>query len=80
MQPVIGAEREVFYRERAAGMYEVEPWYLALVSLLAVFRPILAVSGAIIAANAALLRVAAWTVLCCAVLCDCCDARAKHAG
>lgn len=25
---VIGTEREVFYRERAAGMYKVEPWYL----------------------------------------------------
>ena len=32
VQPVVSAERAVFYRERAAGMYSVEPWYLALVS------------------------------------------------
>ena len=31
VQPVVSAERAVFYRERAAGMYGVAPWYLALV-------------------------------------------------
>lgn len=31
VQPVISDERAVFYRERAAGMYAVEPWYLAMV-------------------------------------------------
>lgn len=31
VQPVVSAERAVFYRERAAGMYAVGPWYLALV-------------------------------------------------
>ena len=31
VQPVVSAERSVFYRERAAGMYSVGPWYLALV-------------------------------------------------
>ena len=31
VQPVVSAERAVFYRERAAGMYGVGPWYLALV-------------------------------------------------
>ena len=33
VQPVVSAERAVFYRERAAGMYSVDPWYLALVRL-----------------------------------------------
>ena len=32
VQPVVSDERAVFYRERAAGMYNVGPWYLALVS------------------------------------------------
>ena len=32
VQPVVSDERAVFYRERAAGMYSVEPWYLAMVS------------------------------------------------
>lgn len=32
VQPVVSAERAVFYRERAAGMYSVGPWYLALVT------------------------------------------------
>ena len=32
VQPVIGSERQVFYRERAAGMYAVFPWYLGMVS------------------------------------------------
>lgn len=36
VQPVVSAERAVFYRERAAGMYSVGPWYLALVSQLLV--------------------------------------------
>ena len=31
VQPVIGSERQVFYRERAAGMYAVFPWYLGMV-------------------------------------------------
>ena len=31
VQPVVDAERTVFYRERAAGMYDVGPWYLAMV-------------------------------------------------
>ena len=31
VQPVVSAERAVFYRERAAGMYSAGPWYLALV-------------------------------------------------
>ena len=31
VQPVVGNERTVFYRERAAGMYSVAPWYLAMV-------------------------------------------------
>ena len=31
VQPVVSDERAVFYRERAAGMYSVEPWYLAMV-------------------------------------------------
>ncbi len=31
VQPVISDERAVFYRERVAGMYAVEPWYLAMV-------------------------------------------------
>ena len=34
IQPVISAERAVSYRERAAGMYSVLPWTLALVSAL----------------------------------------------
>lgn len=34
VQPVVSAERAVFYRERAAGMYSVGPWYLGLVSFL----------------------------------------------
>ena len=29
--PVVGNERTVVYRERAAGMYGVAPWYLAMV-------------------------------------------------
>lgn len=33
VQPVVSDERAVFYRERAAGMYSVEPWYLAMVRL-----------------------------------------------
>ena len=32
IQPVIAAERAVSYRERAAGMYSVFPFTLALVS------------------------------------------------
>lgn len=32
VQPVVSEERAVLYRERAAGMYSVEPWYLAMVS------------------------------------------------
>ena len=32
VQPVIASERQVFYRERAAGMYDVFPWYLGMVS------------------------------------------------
>ena len=35
VQPVIASERQVFYRERAAGMYSVFPWYLGMVSLVA---------------------------------------------
>ena len=31
VQPVIASERQVFYRERAAGMYDVFPWYLGMV-------------------------------------------------
>ena len=31
MQPVIASERQVFYRERAAGMYSVSSWYLGMV-------------------------------------------------
>ena len=31
VQPVVSAERTVAYRERAAGMYSVAPWYLAMV-------------------------------------------------
>ena len=34
IQPVISAERAVSYRERAAGMYSVLPWTLALVTAL----------------------------------------------
>ena len=34
VQPVVGNERTVFYRERAAGMYSVPPWYLAMVCTL----------------------------------------------
>ena len=34
IQPVISAERAVSYRERAAGMYSILPWTLALVSAL----------------------------------------------
>ena len=37
VQPVISDERAVFYRERAAGMYAVEPWYLAMVRASASF-------------------------------------------
>ncbi|KAL3144459.1 hypothetical protein ABBQ32_004202 [Trebouxia sp. C0010 RCD-2024] len=33
VQPVVSAERAVFYRERAAGMYGVGPWYLALATV-----------------------------------------------
>ena len=33
VQPVVSEERAVLYRERAAGMYSVEPWYLAMVSV-----------------------------------------------
>lgn len=33
VQPVVSAERSVSYRERAAGMYSVQPWYLAMVSV-----------------------------------------------
>ena len=36
VQPVIGSERQVFYRERAAGMYAVFPWYLGMVGTYAV--------------------------------------------
>ena len=35
IQPVIVGERAVSYRERAAGMYSILPWTMALVSLLA---------------------------------------------
>ncbi len=35
IQPVISAERAVSYRERAAGMYSVFPFTLALVSIIA---------------------------------------------
>ena len=31
VQPVVSDERPVFYRERAAGMYGVAPYSLALV-------------------------------------------------
>lgn len=34
IQPVIAAERAVSYRERAAGMYSVLPFTLALVSIM----------------------------------------------
>ena len=34
IQPVIVGERAVSYRERAAGMYSILPWTVALVSLL----------------------------------------------
>ena len=36
VQPVMVAERAVFYRERAAGMYSAEPWYLAIVRSLSI--------------------------------------------
>ena len=36
IQPVISAERAVSYRERAAGMYSVLPFTLALVSIIPV--------------------------------------------
>ena len=36
IQPVIAAERAVSYRERAAGMYSVLPFTLALVSMMPV--------------------------------------------
>ena len=39
VQPVVGDERSVFYRERAAGMYSVSPWYLAMVSNLGHLLP-----------------------------------------
>ena len=32
VQPIFSNERAVFYRERAAGMYSVAPWYLGIVS------------------------------------------------
>ena len=32
VQPVIASERQVFYRERRAGVYAVFPWYLGMVS------------------------------------------------
>ena len=38
VQPVVSDERAVFYRECAAGMYSVEPWYLAMVSPLLLNR------------------------------------------
>ena len=38
VQPVVGNERTVFYRERAAGMYSVAPWYLAMVRLSRAFQ------------------------------------------
>ncbi|KAL0029477.1 hypothetical protein WJX77_010449 [Trebouxia sp. C0004] len=37
VQPVISDERAVFYRERAAGMYAVEPWYLAMATIEAMY-------------------------------------------
>ncbi|KAK9788281.1 hypothetical protein WJX73_004447 [Symbiochloris irregularis] len=37
VQPVVDAERTVFYRERAAGMYDVGPWYLAMATLEAAY-------------------------------------------
>ena len=46
IQPVIAAERAVSYRERAAGMYSVLPFTLALVSTkLSVFRKPLSCSN-----------------------------------
>ena len=38
IQPVIAAERAVSYRERAAGMYSVFPFTLALVSHFCLYR------------------------------------------
>ena len=38
IQPVIAAERAVSYRERAAGMYSVFPFTLALVSYFFLYR------------------------------------------
>lgn len=38
VQPVVSAERAVFYRERAAGMYSVGPWYLALATIEAMYQ------------------------------------------
>ncbi|DBB05992.1 hypothetical protein WJX82_004698 [Trebouxia sp. C0006] len=38
VQPVVSAERAVFYRERAAGMYSVGPWYLALATVEAMYQ------------------------------------------
>ena len=31
VQPLVASERQVFYREKAAGMYSVHAWYLAMV-------------------------------------------------
>lgn len=45
IQPVIAAERAVSYRERAAGMYSVAPFTLALVSLLLLLRSLLLCSS-----------------------------------
>ena len=42
VQPVFGDERAVFYRERGAGMYAVEPWYIGLVGFFAHLDNILA--------------------------------------
>ncbi|KAL3134591.1 transcription factor, variant 2 [Trebouxia sp. C0009 RCD-2024] len=37
VQPVVFDERSVSYRERAAGMYSVQPWYLAMASVEAMY-------------------------------------------
>ena len=34
VQPLIASERQVFYREKAAGMYSVHAWYLGMVRAL----------------------------------------------
>jgi ABC-type multidrug transport system ATPase subunit len=33
VQPVFGDERTVFYREKAAGMYSVIPWYMGIATI-----------------------------------------------